>query len=107
VWEELEVEPHSRLRSAALPFAEDESEEAVLATNKKRIKTELASKAEALMQVEQDRARQRVPPAPVSLGTIRKKEQIQKKAASVAVPQPRVIINKVKVKKKSPIKKKI
>jgi hypothetical protein len=106
VWEELEVEAHSRAPTAVAESGAEEKE-AVVAGDKKRIKTELAVKAVEVMQVEQERARKRLPLPQVSLGSIRKKEQIQKKAADTAVPQPRVIINKVKVKKKSPMKKKI
>ncbi len=109
VWEELEVEPHSRGRGNAAPQGEGEEggeAEPEIGLDKKKIKTELASKAEAVLQQEQQKKQQKKPPAPLSLGSVRMSEKTKNKAKT-AVPAPAVIVQTVKFKKKSPMKKKM
>jgi hypothetical protein len=104
VFDELEVEPHSRIRVGV----EEEDvvargAETEFVRDKKRIKNELTSKADAEQQEKEKRQKQQNQPA--SLGSLRKSEKTSKKSAAPAVAHP-VVMKKFKIKRKSPQKNK-
>jgi hypothetical protein len=97
VFEELEVAPHSRKRDEALAEASAGEAETSFVRDKKRIKNELA-------------ASKTVEPKPTksaSLGSLRKIEKKTKASVAIAAAAPPpVVVKKIKVKRKSPMKKK-
>jgi len=98
LFDELEVVPFSRRRPESEEVQAAGEEETAFVRDKKRIKTELATQADAKLQDQEKPA--------ASLGLLRKSEKKSKTVAPAPAPAG-VVVKKVKVKRKISPKKKV